>query len=254
MATSIHPTAIVEPGAQLGADCEVHPYAIVKRGAVLGDRVVVHPFAVVGGDPQDLKFKPGTKSGARIGAGTKIREYVTVNCATEAGAFTEIGENCLLMACCHVAHDCVVGRNVVLANAVLLAGHVAVADHVILGGGAACHQFVRIGEGTIVGGLSRITLDLPPFAMVAERDELSGLNLVGLRRRGASREAIAELKEAFRTVYATAGNIREIAAKALASGKFQAPETRRFLEFFAGGQRGFARAQGLKAGQETDAG
>jgi UDP-N-acetylglucosamine acyltransferase len=252
MASSIHPTAIVEPGAQLGADCEIHPYAIVKRGAVLGDRVVVHPFAVVGGDPQDLKFKPGTLSGARIGAGTRIREYVTVNCATEAGHFTEIGENCLLMACSHVAHDCVVGRNVVIANAVLLAGHVEIADNVILGGGAACHQFVRVGEGTIVGGLSRITLDLPPFALVAERDELSGLNLVGLRRRGVSREGIAELKEAFRTVYATAGNIREIAATALASGKFQAAETRRFLEFFAGGQRGFARAQVRKGRPENE--
>ena len=253
MATSLHPTAIVEPGAQLGVDCEIHPYAIVKRGAVLGDRVVVHPFAVVGGDPQDLKFKPGTKSGARIGAGTRIREYVTVNCATEAGAFTEIGENCLLMACCHVAHDCRVGRNVVLANAVLLAGHVEVADHAILGGGAAFHQFVRVGEGTIVGGLSRITLDLPPFSMVAERDEVSGLNLVGLRRRGAARETIAELKTAFRLVYGTAGNIREIAAAALASGRFQGPETRRFLEFFAGGQRGLARARGPKGGQENDA-
>jgi len=243
MATSIHPTAIVEPGAQLGADCEIHPYAIVKRGAILGDRVVVHPFAVVGGDPQDLKFKPGTKSGARIGAGTKIREYVTVNCATEAGHFTEIGENCLLMACSHVAHDCVVGRNVVIANAVLLAGHVAVADHAILGGGAAFHQFVRVGEGVIVGGLSRITLDLPPFTMVAERDDVSGLNLIGLRRRGVPRETIAELKEAFRTVYATAGNIRGVAATALASGKFSGAETRHFLGFFAGGQRGFARAR-----------
>lgn len=247
MATSIHPTAIVEPGAQLGADCEIHPYAIVKRGAVLGDRVVVHPFAVVGGDPQDLKFKPGTLSGARIGAGTKIREYVTVNCATEAGHWTEIGENCLLMACSHVAHDCVVGRNVVVANAVLLAGHVTIEDNAILGGGAAFHQFVRVGQGTIVGGLSRITLDLPPFTMVAERDDVSGLNLVGLRRRGVSREGIAELKEAFRTVYSTTGNIREIAAKALASGRFPGAETRKFLEFFAGGQRGFARARRAKA-------
>jgi UDP-N-acetylglucosamine acyltransferase len=252
MASSIHPTAIVEPGAQLGADCEIHPYAIVKRGAILGERVVVHPFAVVGGDPQDLKFKPGTLSGARIGAGTRIREYVTVNCATDAGHFTEIGENCLLMACSHVAHDCVVGRNVVIANAVLLAGHVEVADHAILGGGAAFHQFVRVGQGTIVGGLSRITLDLPPFAMVAERDDLSGLNLVGLRRRGVSRETIAELKEAFRTVYTTAGNIRQVAAAALASGKFQGAETRHFLAFFAGGQRGFARARVLKGGPENE--
>src|SRR5580698_10421406 len=99
MPTTIHPTAIVEPGAQLGVDCEIHPYAIVKRSAVLGDRVTVHPFAVDGGDPQDLKFKPGTLSGVRVGSGTRIRENVTVNAATEAGVFTELGENCLLMAC-----------------------------------------------------------------------------------------------------------------------------------------------------------
>jgi UDP-N-acetylglucosamine acyltransferase len=243
MPTSIHPTAIVEPGAQLGADCEIHAYAIVKRGAILGDRVTVHPFAVVGGDPQDLKFKPGTKSGVRIGSGTRIRESVTVNAATEAGVFTEVGENCLLMACSHVAHDCVVGRDVVIANAVLLAGHVHVGDRAILGGGAAFHQFVRVGENAIVGGLSRITLDIPPFVMAAERDAVAGLNFVGLRRRGLDRESIRQLKEAFRVVYAGSGNIRDIAAKALAGGSFKAPEARSFLEFFAGGERGFARAR-----------
>ena len=99
MPTTIHPTAIVEPGAQLGVDCEIHPYAIIRRGAILGDRVTVHPFAVVAGDPQDLKFKPGTPSGARVGSGTRIRESVTINSATLAGTYTEVGENCLLMAC-----------------------------------------------------------------------------------------------------------------------------------------------------------
>jgi UDP-N-acetylglucosamine acyltransferase len=243
MPTSIHPTAIVEPGAQLGADCEIHPYAIVKRGAILGDRVIVHPFAVVAGDPQDLKFKPGTASGARIGSGTKLREHVTVNRATEAGHFTEVGENCLLMAGCHVAHDCVVGKEVVIANHVLLAGHVEVGNFAILGGAGLFHQFMRVGEGVITSGGSRCTLDLPPFVMAAERDEVYGLNLIGLRRRGVSREAIMQLKEAFRTVYTTHGNIREIAATALAGGAFPAPEARRFLEFFAGGNRGFARAR-----------
>jgi UDP-N-acetylglucosamine acyltransferase len=243
MPTSIHPTAIVEPGAELGADCEIQAYAIVKRGAVLGDRVTVHPFAVVGGDPQDLKFKPGTKSGVRIGAGTRIRESVTINAATEAGVFTEVGENCLLMACSHVAHDCVVGRDVVIANAVLLAGHVRVGDRAILGGGGAFHQFVRVGENAIVGGLSRITLDIPPFVMAAERDAIAGLNLVGIRRRGLERENVLQLKEAYRVVYAEKGNIRQIAAKALGAGTFTTPEARTFLEFFAGGERGFARAR-----------
>jgi UDP-N-acetylglucosamine acyltransferase len=254
MPTILHPTAIVEPGAQLGVDCEIHPYAIVKRGAILGDRVTVHPFAVVGGDPQDLKYKPGTPSGVRVGSGTRIRESVTINAATEAGVYTEVGENCLLMACSHVGHDCVVGREVVIANSVLLAGHVQVGDRAILGGGAGIHQFVRVGQNAIVGGLSRITLDIPPYVMAAERDAVAGLNLIGLRRRGVDREGIRQLKDAFRAVYRENGNVRELAAQALAGGAFPAAEASHFLEFFAGGKRGFARSRrGAAANADQEA-
>ena len=151
------------------------------------------------------------------------------------------------MASSHVAHDAVVGDRVVVANAVLIAGHVVVGDHAVLGGGSAYHQFTRVGEGAIVGGLARITQDIPPFVMAAERDEVSGLNLVGLRRRGVSREAILELKEAFRLVYFSAGNIREIAAAALASGAMKSPQARQFLEFITGGKRGIARARRQQA-------
>jgi UDP-N-acetylglucosamine acyltransferase len=129
---------------------------------------------------------------------------------------------------------------------VLLAGHVRIADHVFVGGGAVFHQFVRVGEGAMVGGLGGIGLDLPPFVMAAERNQVIGLNLVGLKRRGVAREAIRELKAAFRTVYFTPGNIREVAARALAGdagGRFVTPEARRFLDFFAGGTRGFARTR-----------
>jgi UDP-N-acetylglucosamine acyltransferase len=241
MAGSIHPTASIEPGAQLGADCEIHAYAVITRHAVLGDRVVVHPFAVVGGDPQYLKFDRATPSAARVGAGTVLREYVTINRSIHAGQATIVGENCFLMSGAHVAHDCAVGNNVVLANNVLLAGHVSVGDFSFIGGGAAVHQFTRIGEGVMVGGLARITRDLAPFIIVAERDEVSGLNLVGLKRRGVSRDVIRELKEAFRAVFVTPGNIRNLAARALASGKFGTAEARRFLEFFAAGKRSFAR-------------
>jgi UDP-N-acetylglucosamine acyltransferase len=243
MKSSIHPTATVEPGATLGAGCTIHQGAIVRAGALLGDRVVVHPYAVVGGDPQVLRFDPAVPTGTKVGAGTIIREYVTVNRSTEAGGFTEVGANCLLMACSHVAHDTVVGNNVVVANAVLLAGHIVVGDNVVLGGGSAYHQFSRIGEGSMVGGLARITLDIPPFVMAAERNEVSGLNLVGLRRRGATREAINELKEAFRLVYFKTGNIREIASAALSGGDFKSAEARRFLEFITQGKRGIARAR-----------
>lgn len=239
----IHPTAIVEPGATLGADCEVMAYAVVTRHAVLGDRVVVHPFAVVGGDPQYLKFDRATASGARIGADTVIREHVTINRSIQPGKFTEVGASCFLMAASHVAHDCDVADNVVLANAALLAGHVAVGANTFLGGGAAIHQFCRIGESVMVAGHASITRDVPHFTMVAERDDVIGFNVVGLKRRGFSRVAIAELKAAFQDVYFTPGNIREVAAQRLAAGAFETPEAKRFLEFFAGGKRSFARAR-----------
>lgn len=241
MPTKIHAAAVVEPGAQLGADCEIHPYAVVKRWAILGDRVTVHPFAVVGGDPQDLKFDGRSESWARVGPGTQIRESVTINRATHPGGSTDVGENCLLMACSHIAHDCTVGRRVVIANAVLLAGHVTVSDHAILGGGSVYHQFIRVGEGVMVGGGSRLSLDLPPFTLVAERNEVIGLNLIGLKRRGTSREAIRELKEAFRAVYGMQGDVRETAAGLLSGGRFKSDEGRRFLEFFGGTKRGLAR-------------
>ena len=253
MSTTIHPTAIVEPGAQLGADCEIMAYAVVTKHCVLGDRVVVHPFAVIGGDPQYLKFDLALATGVRIGAGTVLREHVTVNRSIHAGKFTVVGENCFLMATSHVAHDCEVGNNAVLANAALLAGHVSVGDHTFLGGGAAVHQFCRIGESVMVAGHASITRDVPHFTMVAERDDVIGFNGVGLKRRGLTRAAITELKAAFHDVYFTPGNIREVAVALLAGGKFNSAETRRFLEFFSAGKRSFARARRATAEQD-DAG
>jgi len=253
MNPSIHPTAIVEPGAELGDGCVIHAGAIIKAGAVLAERVAVHPYAVVGGDPQMLRFDPSVPTGVKIGAGTIIREYATINRSSEKGGFTVVGSNCLLMACSHVAHDSVVGDNVVVANAVLIAGHVVIGNHAVLGGGSAYHQFCRVGEGAIVGGLARITQDIPPFVMAAERDEVAGLNIVGLRRRAVPREAIMELKEAFRAVYFQTGNIREVAAKTLAAGTFKSAEVRRFLEFVMAGTRGIARARRPGAASEEDA-
>lgn len=242
MPTIIHPSAIVEDGAQLGVDCEILARAVVTRHAVLGDRVVVHPGAVVGGDPQYLKFDRATPSFVRVGAGTVVRENVTLNRAIHADQATVVGERCFLMAGSHAGHDCTLGDDVVLANNAMLAGHVSVGNFTFVGGGAAVHQFCRVGESAMIGGLSRITRDLAPFTITAERDEVSGLNLVGLKRRGFSREAIRELKEAFRSVYFATGNIRELAAAALNGGEFKTAEAWRFLVFFAEGKRGFARA------------
>ena len=253
MPTLIHPTAIVEPGAQIGQDCEIHPYAIIKRWATLGDRVVVHPFAVIGGDPQDLKFDGVSASYVKIGSDTKIRENVTINRGTSAGSVTSIGSNCLLMAGVHVAHDCTVGNHVVLANAVLLAGHVVVGDHVVLGGASAFHQFSRIGERAMVGGLSRITQDIPPYTMAVERSEAVGLNLLGLKRSGYSREAITEIKLAFRLVYAKPGNQKQAASDAQASGQFKTKEALTYLEFFSSGKRGFVQLRNAVADHEENA-
>ena len=247
----IHPTAIVEPGAQLGADCEIQAYAIVKKHAVLGDRVVVHPFAVVGGDPQYLKFDRALATGVKVGSGTVIREHVTLNRSIHAGHFTTIGENCFLMANAHVAHDCAVGDHAVLANNAMLAGHVEIGTHTFVGGGAGIHQFCRIGEGVMVAGNASLTRDVPHFTMVAERDEIIGFNGVGLKRRGFSRAAIAELKLAFHEVYFSSGNIRQVAAAALAGARFTTAEARRFLEFFGAGKRGFARARRAKTDEEN---
>lgn len=238
----IHPSAIIEPGAQIGVDCEIHANAIITRHAILGDRVTVHPGAVVGGDPQYLKFDRRTPTFVRVGEGSVIRENVTLNRSIYEGKETVLGARVFCMAGSHAGHDCAVADDVVLANNAMLAGHVEVGAFTFVGGGAGIHQFTRIGESVMVAGLARITRDLAPYTIVAERDAVSGLNLVGVKRRGFSREAIRELKEAFRAVYFATGNIRELAAAALASGVFTTAEARRFLEFFSGGKRGFARA------------
>ncbi len=248
MPTTIHPSAIVEPGAVIGVDCDIRAGAIITRHAVLGDRVTVHPYAVIGGDPQDLRFDRKTPSGVRVGSDTTLREYVTINRSTQPDAYTVVGESSYLMAGAHLAHDCQVGRNVVLANNVLLAGFVQVGDFTFIGGAAAVHQFNRIGESVMVAGLSRLTEDVPPYLLIAERNEIVGLNLVGLKRRGFSREIIKELKTAYRHVYLSHGNLRALAAARHSSTEEKSAEAKGFLAFFAIGQRRIARPARPKTG------
>lgn len=250
--THIHPTAVIEDGARLGLGCVIHAHAVITRHCDLEDHVIVHACAVLGGDPQDLSFDPAIESRVSIGARSVIREHVTVNRATKAGAVTRIGADCFLMATSHVAHDCQIGDRVVIANAVLLGGHIRVGDRTFLGGGAVIHQFVRIGAGVMIGGGARISGDVAPFCMATERNALIGLNLVGLRRSGIKGEVFREIKRAYHALNQPVGNLRDMAAAALSGGQFRSDEARSFLEFFAGGRRGFVRTR-RAAGADADA-
>lgn len=228
MTAPIHPTAIIDPAAKLGTNVEIGPYCVVGANVSLADNVrlishvvveghtsigagtTVYPFASLGHRPQDLKFK-GESSRLEIGANNQIREHVTMNPGTEGGGMvTRVGDNCLFMMASHVAHDCRVGNHVVLANNATLAGHVTVGDYVIIGGLSAVHQFVRIGSYAIIGGMSGVEKDVIPFGLVkGERAHLSGLNMVGLERRGFSRDEVRSLRNAYGMLFAPQGTLAE---------------------------------------------
>jgi UDP-N-acetylglucosamine acyltransferase len=224
----IHPTAIVQDGARLGADVEVGPFCLVGAGVSLGDgvrllshvvvegqtevgeRCVVHPFANLGGPPQHSAHK-GEPTRLVIGARNTIREHVTMHAGTVGGrGVTVVGSDGLFMAGSHVAHDCIVGNHVILANAATLGGHVCMADFVFMGGLAAAHQWSRIGRFSFIGGLAAVTKDIIPFGSVwGNHAHLEGLNLVGLRRRGFSRDTINHLRAAYRLLFADEGTFQE---------------------------------------------
>ena len=252
----IHPSALVHPSAQVDASAEVGPYAVIeagavvgpgcrlaahavlKAGAVLGAGVVMDHFAVVGGDPQDLSFDPATRSRVEIGPRSVLREHVTVHRATKPEGATIVGAGNLLMAGSHVAHDCVLGDGVILANGCMLGGHVHVGDQAFISGGVAVHQFCRIGGGSLTSGNAVITEDVPPNGLAYGRNELAGLNLIGLRRRGVPAAAMAELKRAYHAVYKPGQACATLAQAELAGDAYRTPEGRAFLEFFLGGKRG----------------
>jgi UDP-N-acetylglucosamine acyltransferase len=228
MSATVHPSAVVAPGARLGAGVRIGPFCMVGGDVALGDGVElvshvavaghtsvgagtrIFPFASIGHPPQDLKYA-GEPSRLGIGQRCTIRENVTVNPGTRGGGMlTGIGDDCLLMASSHVAHDCRVGNNVVLANYVGLAGHVAIGDYVAFGGMCAVHQFVRIGAHAFIGAQSMVDADVIPYGLaVGNRARLGGLNLVGLKRRGFEREAIHTLRAAYRMIFSSEGTLRE---------------------------------------------
>lgn len=224
--TGIHKTAIVDSKAKIGNDVTVGAYCVVGPCVTLGDGVVlkphvvidgqstigagtqIYPFASIGLAPQDLKYQ-GEDSRLVIGRNNVIREYVTMNPGTRGGGMeTRIGDNGLFMIGVHIAHDCIVGNGVIMANNATLAGHVRVDDYAVIGGLAAVHQFVRIGAHAMVGGLSGVEQDVIPFGSVTgERASLSGLNIVGMKRRGFDRDVIHGLRSAFKDIFNSEGTL-----------------------------------------------
>jgi UDP-N-acetylglucosamine acyltransferase len=256
----IHPTAVVSDDSRLGADAEIGPYAIIEEGAVIGDRcrvmagavimscvelgadVTVHPHVVLGGLPQDVSFKPSVRSGVRVGAGTVLREGVTVHRAKNEGVYTAIGSNCYLMAYSHVGHDCVVGDNVIMANNALLAGHVKVGDRVFISGNSGVHQWCRVGRVAMIGGLTRVNMDVPPF-MTAVFSEVTGVNSVGMRRAGFDSAAIAAVRQVFRILYKSGLTHGEAYERILA--EVRTPEAAEMVSFCKSASRGILKARGV---------
>ena len=239
--TIVGPYAVIEEGAQLGNHCHIQSHAVIKKHAVLGDGVEVGHFSVIGGDPQHLAFDRSLKSTVVVGDRTRIGEGVTIHRSIELNGKTEVGADCFLMGYSHVAHDCILQNKVVLANGVLLGGHVMIGAETFLGGGAAVHQFVRIGGGVMVGGLAEISLDVPPQVLVSGRNLISGLNLIGLKRRKVAQAQITELKKIFREIFGHT-NLKK-ASLHIREGQ-DCPKSSialEFLSFFESGTRGFAR-------------
>ncbi len=235
----IGPFCYIEKGTILGAGCKLGSHVIIREGVRLEPNVSVDSFSILGGLPQDLEFQKDIKSFVSIGTGTCIREGVTIHRSKYKGETTYVGKKCYLMAHSHVGHDCVVKDKVILANNVLLAGHVEVADNVTIGGNTSIHQFLRIGEGAMVGGFSGFTKDVPPFCLVAERNRLAGLNLVGLKRFGVTSQTLQELKRAYTLVFAKIGtSLMDKAQTLLASGQYKSPEVQTFLAFFQPSKKG----------------
>jgi UDP-N-acetylglucosamine acyltransferase len=255
----IHPTAIIHPDARLADGVTVGPYAVIServsigRGTKVGPHAVIKPFVEIGCDndiyqfasigevPQDLKFG-GEETRLVIGDRNTIREFTTLNRGTVGGGgATTIGSDCLIMAYAHVAHDCVIGDHAILANSVQMGGHVHIGEYAILGGGTVIHQFVRVGEHSMIGGGSALPQDIPPYTIAAgNRAELSGLNLVGLSRRGFSADSIAALKKAYRIIFRSGLTVKD-AMKKVGEEVPHTPEVDRLVEFMTTSERGVCR-------------
>ena len=239
----IGPFAFIDGDVEIGDGCKIHPHAMIYSYVKMGKNCQVFPGAVVGAIPQDLKYE-GEVTYVEIGDNVTIRECVTINRGTKASGkcVTKIGSNTLLMSYVHVAHDCVVGNHCILVSFVGIAGETVVDDWAIVGGGAKAHQFSKIGCHAMVGGMSKINKDIPPYVLCG-RDPIcySGVNIVGLRRRGCSSEGIRNIKDIYDTIYFAGYNITDGCAK-VEAGFPQSEERDTILNFIRSSKRGIIRA------------
>ena len=233
---SIGPYSIVEDDVEIGNDCSIGPHVVIYNGARIGNKVIIHQGASVSHTPQDLKFE-NEETFLHIGDETVVHEFATLHRGTKETGHTRIGKNCLLMAYSHVAHDNVIGDNCILANTVQLAGHVTIENYVILGGGVLVHQFSSIGQHSMIGGGYRIPQDVPPFTLMAgEPLRYSGLNVIGLRRRGFSNEDIQTLKNVYSLIYNKSLNVSQAVAKV--KSEFNNKYVDAVVEFIGKSKRG----------------
>ena len=262
MPARIHPTAIVETTARLGADVEIGPFAYVGEGVQIGDGTRIHhhasvegntvlgkacevfPYASIGAKTQDLKYKGGNP-GVRSGDRNVFREYVSIHAATADGAFTVIGDHNTILAYSHVAHDCVLGNHIVASNGVMLAGHVVVEDHVVIGGYGGAHQFCRIGAFAMISATAKLVHDLPPFFIADGTPAVvRAYNKIGLERNGYTIEQIDRVRSIYRIFYRDGLNRSQALEKLAAHPQADSAEVQRVLVFAAKSERGLAPGGG----------
>ncbi|QLH37071.1 MAG: acyl-ACP--UDP-N-acetylglucosamine O-acyltransferase [Parachlamydiaceae bacterium] len=261
---NIHPLAVIEEGAIIGDHVTVEAYAIIKANVVLKDRVVIkshayidghttidsgttiYPFASIGTKTQDLKYR-GERTFVKIGKNCEIREFVTINSSCGEDTVVEVGDNCLIMAYCHIAHNCTVGNRVIMSNNATLAGHVIVEDCAIISGFVPVHQFSRIGKYAMVGGMSRITHDVPPYTIGAGIPyKFGGINIVGLKRHNFPLKTRQQLSKAFKLVYRSKYRLEE-ALDQIEKELEPIPEILHFVSFCRASKRGLLGLEGLTA-------
>jgi UDP-N-acetylglucosamine acyltransferase len=233
---TVGPGTVIDAGVTVGDDCRIGPQVYLTGLTKIGARCRIHKGAVLGDEPQDFSYD-GSPSGVMIGDDCVFREYVTVHRGSKSGSFTRIGNGCMLMAFSHVGHDCQLGNSIIMANYSLLAGHVEVEDNVTISAHVGVHQFCRIGTMAMIGGTARINQDVPPFCLVNHDGEISGVNLIGLRRNGYSNQERTEVSKAFKLFFRT-DRIRTKAIEDVATHYPKQPAIVHFVQHVLASKRG----------------